>query len=120
MIRVGVIGCGKISQVRHLPEYAANPNVQITALFDMNLERARELAAQYGATAYDTLEGLLAAPDVDAVSVCTSNATHAESTIKALEAGKHVLCEKPMAITLEECEQMVACAEEHGLKLMID
>lgn len=120
MIRVGVIGCGKISQVRHLPEYEANPDAKIVALFDVNMERAQELAERYGATAYASLDELLAAPDVDAVSVCTSNATHAETTIKALEAGKHVLCEKPMAITLEECEQMVACAEEHGLKLMID
>ncbi len=120
MVRVGVIGCGKISQVRHLPEYEANPHAQIVALYDVNLERARELAERYGATAYETLDELLAAPDVDAVSVCTSNATHAEATIKALQAGKHVLCEKPMAITFEECEQMVAAADAAGRQLMID
>ncbi len=120
MVRVGVIGCGKISQVRHLPEYEANPHAQIVALYDVNLERAHELAERYGATAYETLDELLAAPDVDAVSVCTSNATHAETTIKALQAGKHVLCEKPMAITLEECEQMVAAADAAGKQLMID
>ena len=69
MVRVGVIGCGKISQVRHLPEYEANPHAQIVALYDVNLERAHELAERYGATAYETLDELLAAPDVDAVSV---------------------------------------------------
>ena len=120
MVRVGVIGCGKIAQVRHLPEYAANPQARITALYDVNYERACALAEQYGATAYQSLDELLAAADVDAVSVCTSNATHAEVTIAALKAGKHVLCEKPMAITLEECEQMVAAANEAGAKLMID
>lgn len=120
MIRVGVIGCGKIAQVRHIPEYEANPDARIAALFDVNAERAHELAAVHGCTAYDSLDELLADPTVDAVSVCTSNATHAETTIKALAAGKHVLCEKPMAITLEECEQMVDAARERGLKLMID
>ena len=102
MVRIGVIGCGKISQVRHIPEYEANPNAQLVGLFDMNVERARALAAEHGCRAYDTLEDLLADPKIDAVSVCTSNATHAESTIAALKAGKHVLCEKPMAITIED------------------
>ena len=119
MVRVGIIGCGKISQVRHIPEYEANPDARIVGLFDMNEQRARELAAEHGCRAYAALDELLADPEIDAVSVCTSNATHAETTVKALEAGKHVLCEKPMAVTLDECEQMVACAREHGRKLMI-
>ncbi len=120
MVRIGVIGCGKIAQVRHLPEYEANECAQITGLYDVNYQRACALAERYGATAYETLDALLAAEDIDAVSVCTSNATHAEITIKALNAGKHVLCEKPMAITLDECEQMVTAAEAAGKKLMID
>lgn len=119
MVRVGVIGCGKIAQVRHLPEYEANSNAQITAVFDMNYDRACEIAKTYGAVAYKTLEELLAS-DVDAVSVCTANANHAASAIAALRAGKHVLCEKPMAITIDECEQMVAEARAAGKKLMID
>ena len=77
MVRIGVIGCGKISQVRHIPEYEANPNAQLVGLFDVNVERARALAAEHGCRAYDTLEDLLADPEIDAVSVCTSNATHA-------------------------------------------
>lgn len=120
MVRVGIIGCGKISQVRHIPEYEANPDAEIVGLFDMNVERARALADGHGCRAYATLEELLADPQIDAVSVCTSNATHAETTIAALRAGKHVLCEKPMAITIEECEEMVRVAREAGLKLMID
>lgn len=120
MVRIGVIGCGKISQVRHIPEYEANPNAQLVGLFDVNVERARALAAEHGCRAYDTLEDLLADPKIDAVSVCTSNATHAESTIAALKAGKHVLCEKPMATTIEDCEAMVAAAREAGRALMID
>ena len=120
MVRIGVIGCGKIAQVRHIPEYEANPDARVVALFDANAERARALAAEHGCRACATLEELLAADDVDAVSVCTSNATHAQAAIAALRAGKDVLCEKPMAVTIEECEAMVAAARETGRTLMID
>ncbi|MGN0776056.1 MAG: Gfo/Idh/MocA family protein [Candidatus Ventricola sp.] len=118
MIKVGLIGCGKIGQVRHLPEYAANPNCKITALYDINMERAQALAGQYGATAYPSVEALLAS-DVDAVSVCSSNTSHAGIAIAALRAGKHVLCEKPMATTLQDSEAMVAAAKASGKRLMI-
>lgn len=119
MVTVGVIGCGKISQVRHIPEYEANPDARIAGLYDVNLERASALAAEHGCRAYASLDELLADPSIDAVSVCTSNATHAETAIRALEAGKHVLCEKPMAVSLEECEAMVSTARATGRKLMI-
>ncbi len=119
MLHVGIIGCGKIAQVRHLPEYAANPGAHIAALFDLNTARAQELAARYGATAYPSYKALLADPAIDAVSVCTANDSHAQIACEALTAGKHVLCEKPMATTLADCERMVALARETGKKLMI-
>ena len=118
-IKVGIIGCGKIAQVRHIPEYLANPNAEICGFYDINLARAEELARKYGAKAYPTYEALLADPGIDAVSVCAANHVHAEISIAALKAGKHVLCEKPMAISLEECEAMVAAARESGKYLMI-
>ena len=118
-IKVGIIGCGKIAQVRHIPEYAANPNAEVYGFYDINLARAEELAKQYGGKAYASYEELLADPEIVAVSVCAANHVHAEITIAALKAGKHVLCEKPMAVTLEECEAMVAAAEESGKYLMI-
>lgn len=120
MIGIGIIGCGKIAQARHLPEYEANPNTQIRGLFDFTPERAQQLAQRYGATAYATVDELLADPSIDAVSICTANADHATSTIKALKAGKHVLCEKPMAMSIEDCERMVEAARAAGKKLMID
>ena len=119
MIHVGVAGCGKIAQVRHLPEYQDHPGVRIAGLFDINPERARALAEQYGAKAYETYEALLSDPEIDAVSVCTTNATHADMAVAALKAGKHVLCEKPMATSLEDCERMVQAARESGRVLMI-
>ena len=119
MFRIGIIGCGKIAQVRHIPEYAENPYAELAGFYDLNTQRAAELAAQYGGKAYESAEAMLAAPAIDAVSVCVANHAHAPITIAALKAGKHVLCEKPMATTLEECEEMVETAHEAGKFLMI-
>ena len=119
MFKIGIIGCGKIAQVRHIPEYAAHPAAELAGFYDLNEGRAGELAAQYGGKAYSSYEELLADPQIDAVSVCVANHAHAEITIAALRAGKHVLCEKPMAMSLEECEAMVQASKETGHFLMI-
>lgn len=119
MINVGIIGCGKIAQVRHIPEYAENPDVKLAAFYNPSRKRAEEQAEKYGGKVYDTAEELLADKSIDAVSICAANYAHAELTIKALEAGKHVLCEKPMATNLADCEAMVECAKKNGKFLMI-
>lgn len=119
MIKIGILGCGKIAQVRHIPEYAENKDAQILGFYDINLARAKALAETYGGTAYETAEELLANPEIDAVSICTANFAHAELTIAALNAGKHVLCEKPMATTITDCEAMVEAAKKNGKYLMI-
>ena len=119
MINVGIIGCGKIAQVRHIPEYAENPDVELAAFYNPSRKRAEEQAEKYGGKVYDTAEELLADKSIDAVSICAANYAHAELTIKALEAGKHVLCEKPMATNLADCEAMVECAKRTGKFLMI-
>ena len=118
-IKIGIIGCGKIAQVRHIPEYAANPHAEIYGFYDINQARAQELAQKYGGKVFASYEELLADPAIEAVSVCVANHAHAEISIAALKAGKHVLCEKPMAVTLEDCEAMVAAAEVSGKYLMI-
>ena len=107
MIRIGILGCGKIAQVRHIPEYADNRDCQLAGFYNPTRSRAEDMAKQYGGKVYDSPEALLADPDIDAVSVCAANYAHAELSIKALKAGKHVLCEKPMAVTLADCEVMV-------------
>ncbi|BDF66462.1 oxidoreductase [Oscillospiraceae bacterium] len=119
MFNIGIIGCGKIAQVRHIPEYAAHPQAKLWGYYDLNQERAKDLAEQYGGKVYPSWRDLLADPDIHAVSVCAANNAHAEITIAALEAGKHVLCEKPMATTLAECEAMAAAAKKSGKYLMI-
>lgn len=112
MLRVGVIGCGSIAKQRHGYEYFHNANVEIKGFFDRRQERVEALTALYGGRVYATIDEMLADSEIDAVSVCLANAAHAEVSIKALRAGKHVLCEKPMAVTLEECEAMLSAARE--------
>lgn len=121
MIRVGVgvVGCGKIAQVRHIPEYIKNANAKIVGYYDFDIERASSIGTQYGGKAYKSVEELLGDPTIDAVSVCVANHAHAEISIKALKSGKHVLCEKPMAMSQEECYEMVESAKENGKLLMI-
>jgi UDP-N-acetylglucosamine 3-dehydrogenase len=118
-LKIGVIGAGSIAQHRHLPEYAANQQVEIVAVCDINFERAAEVGEKYGAKAYTDYKELLKSGEVDAVSVCTPNYLHAPISIAALEAGLHVLCEKPMATSKEEAKNMIAAAEKSGKKLMI-
>ncbi|MGM0847330.1 MAG: Gfo/Idh/MocA family protein [Bacillota bacterium] len=118
-IKIAVIGCGSIAQHRHLPEYANSERVEITAVCDIVKERAEKIAEKYGARAYTEYEELLANEEVDAVSVCTPNYLHAPISVAALKAGKHVLCEKPMATSTAEAEEMIGAAEAAGKKLMI-
>ena len=119
MLNIGILGCGKIAQVRHIPEYIANEEAQIVGFFDADDQRCQEIAAKYGGKAYSSAAELFADPAIDAVSVCVANFAHADLSIQALKAGKHVLCEKPMAITLEECQTMLAEAEKAGKRLLI-
>ncbi|OIJ22285.1 dehydrogenase [Anaerobacillus alkalidiazotrophicus] len=118
-LKIGVIGCGSIAKHRHLVEYAQNEQVEIVAVCDIVKERVTEFAELYEAKAYTNYEDLLANEDIDAVSVCTPNYLHAPISIAALNAGKHVLCEKPMATSKEDAEEMIQAAEASGKKLMI-
>src|SRR5699024_3072292 len=101
-IKIGVIGAGSISEL-HFDSYKNNQEVEIVAVCDLNEQRAKEKAEKYGAPNYFTdYHELLALKEVDAVSICTWNDTHAEIAIAALEAEKHVLVEKPLSRTVEE------------------
>src|SRR5690625_4054788 len=118
-LKVGVIGCGSIAKFRHLPEYAANKDVEIVAVCDIVKERAEDAAETYDAKAYTDYKELIADDAIDVISVCLPNNLHAPVSIDSLNAGKHVLCEKPMATSREEAEQMIEAAEKNGKKLMI-
>jgi predicted dehydrogenase len=88
MVKVGIVGCGTITMVRHAPEYYNNPDAEIAGFYDIVPERAAELAGKFGGKVYETCDELLADTTIDAVSICTANDTHAEYTVKALAAGK--------------------------------
>ncbi len=120
-IRVGIIGTGGIAMGCHLPGYAAIPDLcEIVALCDVNRESAVKAAEKFGVgTIYDTYQDLIADASIDAVSVATPNALHHQPTVAALRAGKHVLCEKPLAMNAAEAADMCAAAKEAGKILQV-
>lgn len=118
-MKIGIIGCGAITCFRHAPECESNPDIEIAGFFDLVENRARELAERYGGRVYKTYEDMLDDKNVDGVIVCTSNSTHAEVTIKSLQAGKHVLCEKPLATIIEDGIAMDKAANDADRLLMI-
>lgn len=118
-IKVAIIGTGGISN-EHIKGYQKNPNVELYAFCDINEERLNTMAEQYGVTRkFTDMNEMLKLDEIDAVSVCTWNSAHAPCTIAALNAGKHVLCEKPMATSAKEAMEMKAAAEKNGKLLMI-
>ena len=119
-LKIAVIGCGSISGC-HLDAYSKNPNVEIYALCDINEKNLHRRAEEYHVTRlYADKDKMLAElPEIDAVSVCTWNAAHAECAIAALNAGKNVLCEKPMAMNAAEAERMLEAAKRNNRLLMI-
>lgn len=118
-IKIGIIGTGNISN-SHIQAYLRNPNVELYAFCDINEKQLHTMGEKYGITRLFTdKDEMLKLPEIDAVSVCTWNSAHAECTIAALNAGKHVLCEKPMALNTQEAEAMKAAAEKNGKLLMI-
>ncbi len=119
IVKYGVIGGGAIAQRRHLPEAHDNPLSTVTAIADPVKQRVTELAEQYGAEAYTDYKKMLKEADVDAVVVAGPNKLHAPMTIEALKAGKHVLCEKPMATTRAEAKKMIAASKAARKHLMI-
>ncbi|MFD3260020.1 Gfo/Idh/MocA family protein [Paenibacillus lentus] len=120
--RIGIIGCGGIANGKHLPSLSKLENIQLTAFCDIVPERAEEAAAQYGiegAKIYTDYRELLKDGSLDIVHVLTPNDSHADISIAALEAGKHVMCEKPMAKTAADARRMVEAAKRTGKKLTI-
>jgi predicted dehydrogenase len=116
-IRWGVIGCGGIADRRTIPEgIIPAASAELVAVQDAFLPRMKEVAEKYGVTGYATVEELLADDSVDAIYIATPTHVHHEQTVAAAKAGKHVLCEKPLALTLEECEASIKACADAGVK----
>ncbi len=119
--RIGIIGAGAIAMHGHIPGFKRHSDAQVVAVCDTNSERANALATSHGIpTVYTNWREIIADPNIDAVTVALPNALHAEVSIAALNAGKHVLCEKPLAMTVAQGEEMVATAHRQGRVLAIN
>lgn len=120
MVNIAIIGVGNIAET-HLLAYSKNKNVKVVAFCDINPDRLAYMGKKWGIEkCYTDLDTMFKeVPEIDAVSVCTWNAAHASCTVAALKAGKHVLCEKPMAMNATEASLMMQTAKEAGKLLMI-
>lgn len=119
-VRFGLVGCGSIgpthaASIRQLTEVA-----DLVAIADKVPERAQKLAQKFGVSKiYTTDDELIADPEIEAVSFCTPSGMHADQAVKAMRAGKHVVVEKPMDVSLAACDRMIAAEKETGRKLAI-
>ena len=117
-LRMGIVGLGRAFTVM-LPTLLADRRVELVAAADPRSEATQRFAADFGARAYDEVEALCANPDVEVVYVATPHEHHAAHVAMATAHGKHVLVEKPMAITLAECRQMIVSADRAGVRLIV-
>ncbi len=120
-VRYAVIGLGWIAQEDVLPAFAHAENSELVALFSEDSVKRQELGKKYGvhSYSYEEYEAFLRSGAADAVYIALPNHLHCEYTVKAANAGVHVLCEKPMAVTEQECEEMIRACHDNNVKLMI-
>ncbi len=117
-MRLGIIGLGGAAK-QMVPSFLSHPHVTITAAADPRAEARDAFATEFGARTHGTAEALCADPEVDAVYVATPHKMHRDHAALAARAGKHVIIEKPMALTLEECGDIIASAEANGVHLVV-
>ena len=116
MLRWGILSTAKIAREQLMPAIGKATNGSLAAIASRDLERAQEIAATFGIPrAYGSYDELLASPDVDAIYVPLPTAQHTDWTLKAIDAGKHVLCEKPMGMTAADIDRIIAAAKDAGV-----
>ncbi len=119
-LRVGIIGCGEVAQWGHIPSVLKIGNAKIAAVCDRNEELARRVAGKFNIdTYYADFSEMLGKEALDIVDICTPPRTHATLSIQAMEAGCHVLVEKPMTLSLNEADEMVAASKANRVKLCV-
>ena len=117
-LKFAIIGCGRIAE-RHATHITNTLGCELVATYDILKEKAEVLAEKHNAKSADSLEELLQRDDIDVVSICSPNGLHASHSIAALKSGKHVLCEKPMALSAHDCGEMIKAAENANRRLFI-
>ncbi|WP_271008567.1 Gfo/Idh/MocA family protein [Paucibacter sp. B51] len=120
MINFAIIGCGRIAK-RHAELLGTGQisGARLAAVCDIDPSRAKAFAERFGVPGYTSIEEMLAAPGIDAVSVLTPSGMHAEHAIKVANAGKHIVVEKPMALRLEDADEMIAAADRNNVRLLV-
>ena len=121
VINFGIVGCGRISDL-HASGYLKNPNAKILAVCDLDKDRAIVKAKEWNVEdryVFTEYSELLKLDDLDAVELLVPHHLHAEMTVQAAEAGKHISVQKPMAMSIDECQQMIDAAKKHGVKLRV-
>ena len=118
MKNFAIIGCGAIAEM-HATAIKGLSNATLYGAFDTRAESAQRFAEKHGCVVFPTIEEMLACPQVDIVSICTPSGLHAKLAIQAAKAGKHIIVEKPMAITREQLDEMVATTEKYGAKVEV-
>lgn len=114
-LRIGVIGTGNFAEICHLPGLLSHPAAEVVAVCGRRIEAARTLANQFGVhEAMNNIDELCSRPDIDAIAIASANVAHATHAITALRHGKHVFCEKPLAMTSAEAREMVRIAHSSG------
>lgn len=112
----GIIGCGMIAKF-HARAIADIKGAKLVACFNRTIDKANALSAEFGGQATDDLDEMLARPDIDIVTICTPSGAHMEPAIAAAKAGKHVIVEKPLDVTLKRCDAMIDACAKAGVKL---
>ena len=119
-LRVGVLGAGQIAQAAHFESCTKARNARLAAICDVAEDLRERMAITHGADrTYADYDAMLADPDIDAVIIATADAFHVPATLRALQAGKHVLCEKPIGISIEEVETLRDAVRTSGRRLQV-
>lgn len=117
-LKFAIIGCGRIAQ-RHAEHIRNTDNCVLVACCDIIENKVIKFAEKYSASSYVNIDEMLISTDIDIISICSPNGLHAEHSIKGLLSGKHVLCEKPMAISTYDCGEMIKAAEKANKRLFV-
>ena len=115
-IRTAIVGCGKVGHT-HAKALQQLPWSELVAAFDVSLERAEAYAGEYGIKAFNDFDKMIRDAAVEMISVCTPHPLHADYIVRAAEKGVHVLCEKPLASSLQDCDQAIDACRSNGVKL---
>src|SRR5690606_28021229 len=117
-LRFGIIGCGRVAP-RHAQSIQQLDNTELIAIADIREDRAENFHSKYGAEPYTDYQDMLARDDIDVICVCTPSGLHAQHGMDVAKAGKHIIVEKPIALSTIDADTLVQTAEEAGVKLCV-